>query len=101
MGVFTVTGNLGSHDPVHYGHDVRAGDVISHRRQTPFYRVIHVDGDWAWVHELQRGEQAIVYHPHFQVEPRVEDLLAAAQALRASAPPPQVKLDAPQPARAA
>lgn len=63
----SIYGQLGPALPAHrFDEPIAPHDVISRANTSPFYRVVAVDGNWAWVRLLDaEHSQSIVFHPHF------------------------------------
>ncbi len=78
-------GNLGpSIEHTHHGEPIAAGDTISRKQnQSPFYTVVALDGDWAWVKDAQSGAYGTVFHAHFTRKGAVLEFEPARQELAA------------------
>lgn len=65
--MFFAHGCLGPDFPdVHHAEPIAAGDRISREQRQPYFDVVAVVGDWAWVVNVDTQYQTVVYHAHFQ-----------------------------------
>lgn len=51
---------------VNHAEPVAPGDRISRDHRAPYFDVVAIDGEWAWVRAVDTGHQSIIFHAHFQ-----------------------------------